>query len=199
MNYYISDLHFSHKNIIKFDGRPYNTTEQMNTDLIKRWNDVVSSKDDVYVLGDMFWVPEDAPMILEQLNGHLHLIKGNHDKISSDMMRYFDSISGYAELNDEGRYVILCHYPIMFYNHSCMKNCWMLCGHVHNTRENTWLTKWKQELREGAMSMASNKGNIINVSCVLHDYTPQTLDQLIVWDKSGAWMQNRMEVNTDNG
>lgn len=199
MNYYISDLHFSHKNIIKFDGRPYNTTEQMNTDLIKRWNDVVSSKDDVYVLGDMFWVPEDAPMILEQLNGHLHLIKGNHDKISSDMMRYFDSISGYAELNDEGRYVILCHYPIMFYNHSCMKNCWMLCGHVHNTRENTWLTKWKQELREGAMSMASNKGNIINVSCVLHDYTPQTLDQLIVWDRSGAWMQNRMEVNTDNG
>lgn len=190
MIYYTSDLHFSHQNIIKFDGRPYNTVEQMNADLINRWNSVVSNRDDVYVIGDMFWVPDEAPMILEQLNGKIHLIKGNHDKISSDMMRYFSSISGYAELNDTGRYVILCHYPIMFYNHSCMRNCWMLCGHVHNTRENTWLAKWKQDLRDGVMSMASNKGNIINVGCMLHDYTPQTLDQLIEWDKSEKWKED---------
>ena len=187
MNYYTSDLHFSHENIIKFDGRPYNTVEQMNADLIKRWNSVVSNKDDVYVLGDMFWVSEDAPMILEQLNGRIHLIKGNHDKISSDMMRYFSSISGYVELNENGRHVVMCHYPIMFYNHSYMNKCWMLCGHVHNTRENTWLAKWKQDLREGIVSVANNRGNIINVGCMLHDYTPQTLDQLIEWDKSEKW------------
>ena len=55
MNYYIADLHFSHKNIVRFDNRPYDTIEQMNNDLIKRWNDVVTDRDDVYVLGDMFW------------------------------------------------------------------------------------------------------------------------------------------------
>ena len=54
MNYYIADLHFSHRNIIQFDKRPYQTIEQMNNDLIKRWNDVVTDRDDVYVLGDMF-------------------------------------------------------------------------------------------------------------------------------------------------
>lgn len=188
MNYYIADLHFSHENIIKFDGRPYQTVEQMNSDLIKRWNSVVSDKDDVYVLGDMFWKSEEAPMILEQLNGKIHLIKGNHDKITSDMLHYFSSISGYAEFNDNGKHVILCHYPIMFYNHSYMKNCWMLCGHVHNTNENNWLSKWKYDLRNNILSMASNKGNIVNAGCMLHDYTPKTLDQLIEWDKSGIWI-----------
>lgn len=187
LNYYISDLHFSHKNIIKFDDRPYHTIEQMNADLIKRWNSVVTDTDDVYVLGDMFWEPDAAPIILEQLHGRIHLIKGNHDNISPEMLHYFTSISGYSELHDGGRYVILCHYPIMFYNHSFMKNCWMLCGHVHNTRENSWLVKWKSDLRDNVMSMANNKGNIINAGCMLHDYTPQTLDQLIEWDKNEAW------------
>lgn len=63
----------------------------------------------------------------------------------------------------------------------------MLCGHVHNTRENTYLAKWKAELRDNAVGIASNKGNIINVGCMLHDYTPKTLNQLIAWDKEGGW------------
>lgn len=122
MNYYIADLHFSHQNIIQFDKRPYQTIEQMNNDLVKRWNDVITDRDDVYVLGDMFWNTDDAPMILQMLKGHIHLIKGNHDKITSDMMHYFSSISGYAEINDNGNNLILCHYPIMFYNHSLSRS-----------------------------------------------------------------------------
>ena len=103
------------------------------------------------------------------------------------MMHYFTSISGYAEINDKGYSLILCHYPIMFYNHSYSQHCWMLCGHVHNTRENTWLNEWKGELRDNIYSIANNRGNIINVGCMLHDYTPKTIDQLIEWDKSEVW------------
>ena len=187
MNYYIADLHFSHQEIIRFDKRPYQTIEQMNNDLVKRWNDTVTDRDDVYVLGDMFWNTDDAPMILQMLKGRIHLIKGNHDKITSDMMHYFSSISGYAEIDDNGHNLILCHYPIMFYNHSYSTNCWMLCVHVHNTRENAWLNEWKGELRDNIYSIANNRGNIINVGCMLHDYTPKTIDQLIEWDKSEVW------------
>lgn len=42
MNYYISDLHLSHANVIKFDSRPYDTIGEMETDLISRWNNQVS-------------------------------------------------------------------------------------------------------------------------------------------------------------
>lgn len=187
MNFFTADLHFSHRNIIRFDDRPFLDLPSMHAELIKRWNSVVSPGDNVYVLGDMFWDQSEAPMILEQLNGHIHLIKGNHDKISPEMMRYFSSIKGYDELT-AGKYkLILCHYPIMFYNHSYSPECYMLCGHVHNTRENTYLAKWKAELRDNAVGIASNKGNIINVGCMLHDYTPKTLNQLIAWDKEGGW------------
>ena len=36
-------------------------------------------------------------------------------------------------------------------------------------------------------SIRNNRGNIINVGCMLHDYTPKTIDQLIEWDKSEVW------------
>ena len=145
MNFFTADLHFSHRNIIRFDDRPFPDLPSMHAELIKRWNSVVSPDDNVYVIGDMFWDPSEAPMILEQLNGHIHLIKGNHDKISPEMMRYFSSIKGYDELT-AGKYkLILCHYPIMFYNHSYSPECYMLCGHVHNTRENAYLAKWNRQ------------------------------------------------------
>ena len=64
MNYYISDLHFSHSNILAYDNRPYFTTDEMNTSLIDNWNGRVGNNDNVYILGDMFWKNEGAIEIL---------------------------------------------------------------------------------------------------------------------------------------
>ena len=60
MKFYISDLHFGHKNILKFDNRPFFTLEEMEKTLISNWNNKISKNDDVYILGDMFWHNEDA-------------------------------------------------------------------------------------------------------------------------------------------
>ncbi len=42
MNYYISDMHFFHKNVTMagsgFDGRPYATLAEMYEDMKGRWN-----------------------------------------------------------------------------------------------------------------------------------------------------------------
>jgi len=51
--FFISDLHISHKNILKYDGRPYSDLAEMHVDLIKRWNEVVQPDDVVYYLCDL--------------------------------------------------------------------------------------------------------------------------------------------------
>ena len=51
MNRYISDLHFGHANVIRFDGRPFADTKQMEEVLIDNWNGVVTEKDTTFILG----------------------------------------------------------------------------------------------------------------------------------------------------
>ena len=55
MNFYISDLHFGHKNALSFDNRPFTTIEEHDNLIINNWNEVVNIDDDVYILGDISW------------------------------------------------------------------------------------------------------------------------------------------------
>lgn len=78
---YIADWHYAHANILAFDNRPFKTVEEMNKELVKRWNAAVDPGDTVYVLGDMFWCKaQEALPVLQSLNGQKFLIKGNHDR-----------------------------------------------------------------------------------------------------------------------
>ena len=84
MNFYISDLHLGHKNILKYDNRPWKTIEDMTIGVINNWNKVVSQKDDVYILGDFafqnsYMTPFLITDVLSRLNGKKYLILGNHD------------------------------------------------------------------------------------------------------------------------
>ena len=80
MIYITSDTHFSHKNIIEYCDRPYTNPEEMNKDLISKWNSVVKEDDIVLHLGDVgFGLVEELSPIIQGLNGHKILIRGNHD------------------------------------------------------------------------------------------------------------------------
>ena len=82
MKYYISDLHFDHTNVIKFDNRPFKDIEEMNNTIINNWNNVVKGGDIVYVLGDFcFGNTERTNEIFNKLNDKIILIRGNHDRI----------------------------------------------------------------------------------------------------------------------
>ena len=80
--FFTGDLHFGHANVIAFDNRPFKTVEEMDAELIRRWNNKVGKGDLTYVLGDMIWKArnDDAPELIKSLNGQIILIKGNHDR-----------------------------------------------------------------------------------------------------------------------
>lgn len=88
MNYYISDTHFCHENIIKYCHRPFSSIGEMNTVIIKKWNSKVKKEDTVFHLGDFGLTksteapsaPKDTfKSVISQLNGNIILINGSHD------------------------------------------------------------------------------------------------------------------------
>ena len=77
---YIADLHFDHENVIKYDNRPFVSLKEMNSELIRRWNETVENEDTTYIIGDFCWGKADRwEELLPQLKGHKVIIKGNHD------------------------------------------------------------------------------------------------------------------------
>jgi calcineurin-like phosphoesterase family protein len=177
MIYYIGDMHMGHKNVLRFDSRPFPDMDEMCEVLIRNWNGRVTEKDTVYVLGDAFWKSENESLeLFQRLNGHKHLVRGNHDRVHGRLGKCWESVTHYSELNDGNTLVILCHYPIMFYRNQHY-GAVMLYGHVHNSREAQMVEKWKRE--QWAMGIP---GRLINVGCMMPymDYTPRSLAELLV-------------------
>ena len=185
MNRYIADTHFSHSNIIRFDNRPYDTVEEMNEDLIKNWNKKVKDGDTTYILGDFCWGKEPEWIeILDRLKGNKVLIRGNHDlkNMSRTLKDKFLYIKDRHEISDFGKKIIMSHYPELAYKSSYNENVFMLHGHIHfRTNEAVLVRKWVRELQENRKNDWDNKGQIINVGCMLPemDYTPRTLMEIL--------------------
>lgn len=81
--FFIADTHFGENNIRRYENRPFESAEEMDALLIKNWNSVVSSDDEVYVLGD-FGADKKEAEVLADLNGIKYLVKGNHDVYSNE-------------------------------------------------------------------------------------------------------------------
>ena len=174
---YISDWHYGHQNILAFDNRPFKTVEDMNAALIERWNSAVGASDTVYMLGDMFWCNmQEAISVLEQLNGNIFLIKGNHDRCNDGrFLKKFVKVTEYLEIEDAGRKVVLCHYPI-----PCFKNHYYgwyhLYGHVHSSFEWNMMERNRYLMQE----LYGIPCHMYNVGAMMPwmDYTPRTLDEI---------------------
>ena len=81
MNYFTSDLHLGHRNIIRLCNRPFATIEEMDETLIRNWNAKVTNGDTVYILGDLLFRNEKpAEEYLKQLKGKKHPIIVNEGR-----------------------------------------------------------------------------------------------------------------------
>lgn len=169
MNYYISDLHFGHKNVIKFDDRPFADVEEMDETLIANWNRKVKEEDHVYIIGD-FCCHNEKPeeWYLEQLKGRKHLVIGNHDKKlleNAKAMAHFESVDKMMHVSDGGKEICLCHFPIAEWN-GFYKGSWHIYGHIH----------WKKN--EAFVHLKSYE-KALNASACINQYVPCTIDELI--------------------
>lgn len=173
MIYYTSDLHLGANNIIAYENRPWQTVEEMDKALIANWNSRVKPDDDVYVLGDFcFKGVTRAIEYFKRLNGHIHLIRGNHDFFMSQVTFYYYiqlddrgldvwDKGHYAHIKDNDRDVVLCHYPILYWENMEYGSI-HLYGHVHTYRDCSAMAK-----------------NSYNVGVDVNNYMPVTLDELI--------------------
>lgn len=179
---FTSDLHFGHENVIKFDNRPFSTVEEMDAELIRRWNNKVNPGDLVYVLGDMIWKTrnEDAVSLIQSLNGQIILIKGNHDRFLHNA-KAKNALAGVKDYDDicvtlqDGttRRCILSHYFIPMYvghRHQGIH----LHGHSHLTEEADIEVNITKQLNYNGF-----RTEIYNVGCMYWNYEPVTLDEII--------------------
>ena len=168
--FFISDFHLFHKNVVKFDNRPFVDKNgepdmlAMNKTIIKNWNDTVNENDIVFYLGDLvFGRIEWANQVIHALNGEIHYILGNHDKYEDiKSLGRFKTISDYIELNILGDvqspnlHFCLMHYPVHSWNRA-HHGSYMIHGHCHMSLSDK---EFHQDKR------------IYDVGCNGWDYTP---------------------------
>ena len=121
MNWFISDTHFNHSNILKYCNRPFQSAKEMDTVILNNINKVVEPKDTLWHLGDfslrgyhLSGVEYYRKQILCQ---DVRLITGNHDKTIIKYWKrgqcnlfsqiYHQYYSGYIE----NIYFVLLHRP----------------------------------------------------------------------------------------
>lgn len=159
----ISDTHFGHANIIKYCSRPFADADQMDAEMISRWNNTVAKEDLVWHLGDFCLGREKRiTHYLSQLNGRINLILGNHDQFSQ---RKYISL-GFNKVYDRPVIInerfILSHEPLPMPLPSLSVHFINLYGHVHDNADYSTFTR--------------------NRACLCverHDYTPVLLNNIL--------------------
>lgn len=108
--FFTSDTHFDHANIIRYCDRPHRDVDEINRELIRRWNMVVGISDTVFHLGDFAFA--SGPRV-EELLIYLHgvkiLIAGNHDPRSTRRARGWAEVADSYSHNLGGGDGPLCH------------------------------------------------------------------------------------------
>lgn len=150
--FFTSDEHYGHDNIIQYCSRPFSNTQEMDEEMIKRHNSVVTNKDIVIHAGDFtLRNTKEGENYLRRLNGEHIFIRGSHDK-------WREYLPYVIEKKIDGMYVVVCHYamrtwPKMHYDSI------QLFGHSHGT-----LPAIKNQLDIGVDS---------------NDFYPITLEQIM--------------------
>lgn len=121
--YFISDPHFGHKNILRFERTQFSTIEEHDDFIVNMVNEVVGETDELYILGDVGNLDT-----ARRIKCRCILVMGNHD--NQTVARYK---SFFAEVYSHPIYlkdnIVLSHIPI-----PVISNVLNVHGHLHGSR-----------------------------------------------------------------
>lgn len=153
-----ADWHLGENRFQIMQRHGFTDAQDMVDHLVKVHNEIVSSNDEVLIVGDI--VNQKTPQYLEQVsrfNGYKVLFRGNHDRVFTDeqLEPYFERIvpEGEGEYFKVGELnCFVTHYPTQ-----AKKDTFNLVGHIHSA--------WKFQL------------NMVNVGVDANHYKPHNLDE----------------------
>lgn len=113
--YFTSDWHIGHKNVLKFDQRPFQDLNHMHSVLVKNFNHLVPKHGITYFLGDMGLCSHGLlKKVIDQLNGTKILVRGNHDGNMNSMYNAgFDVVIDKAQITIGKNIVTMTHCPLV--------------------------------------------------------------------------------------
>ena len=171
MVYFTSDLHFCHDKDFVWQVRGFESIDEMNAEIVRRWNEIVYPDDDVYVLGDLtLGNVEEGLKLIAKLNGCLHIIRGNHDT-DTKANRYLElpnvvSVEFATVYKYKKAIFWLSHYPTITANYDddkpWAKHLVCLFGHTHQEQP-----------------FYNNNPYMFNVGMDAHNCTPISIEKII--------------------
>lgn len=161
-----SDHHLDHLNIIRYCARPFFNVPQMRAAIFATWRAHISDDDIVWILGDLTArkLPHEVLHEVADLPGRKRLVVGNHDDVfvktvggnlkEAAEARYaaagLEVMHGNHQMTIGGHEVTVSHFPYIsddpdddqrYLAHRAEdEGGWLLCGHVHE--------KWRQRGRQ---------------------------------------------------
>jgi calcineurin-like phosphoesterase family protein len=171
--FFTSDTHFGHARIIELSKRPFYDVDHMNSEIVRRWNEIVMPSDTVFHLGDVaLGKIDDSLPIVSRLNGYKILVNGNHDRpfMTAGHAKQSEWIDRYSEVFQQvhlgnsatvlsnGIQVLLSHFPFTGDSHDrdrfydarpIDEGMPLIHGHTHGSEHLTISAKGTPQIHVG--------------------------------------------------
>jgi calcineurin-like phosphoesterase family protein len=161
----IANCQFGRSGVIRPNNRPFGNVQDMNDEMVQRWNAVVKPEDTVIHLGNFAWDPTTAEEMFEDLNfNQLLLLPAEHDSAILELqaagglptnVKVVNYIFEQNNLNATFSYWPMLEWP------SKSKGGYLFHGYYNK--------KYKSD----------HKKKMINMATEFWNYTPQNINSIL--------------------
>ncbi len=175
--FWTSDTHFNQERTFKYSMRSmyFKNLDQMNREMILRWNKVVGENDTVYHLGDF-----GDFNFLKYLNGNIILLEGNYERdgISVPTEEQRKILSVYLtdkSVFDYENNLTMVHEPSNVIG--SFRDGFYLFGHIHEKQKVKSMYHHRTDVDDiGNLIDESFKRSGLNVGVDVHNFAPIGID-----------------------